>query len=151
MVYVCTGGYVAQLWAIRVNGHGDVSQTHVAWKATQQIPLMSSPLLAGRQLYFVSDEGILSCLDALTGKPHWRERLGGNYAASPFLADGRIYFAGREGKTTVLRPGTQFVRVAENRLQATVFATPAVGDRAIFLRSDTHLYCIRKGDITDID
>jgi hypothetical protein len=144
MVYVCTGDYVAQLWAIRVNGHGDVSPTHVVWKATQQIPLMSSPLLVGRELYFVSDNGILSCMDAFTGKLHWRERLGGDYAASPFYADGQIYFVSREGKTTVLRPGTQFVRLAENRLQAKVIATPALSDRAIFLRSDTHLYSIRK-------
>ncbi len=143
MVYVCTGGYVAQLLAIRAGGHGDVSQTHVAWTATQQIPLMASPLLAGRELYFVSDNGIVSCLDALTGKPHWRERLGGNYAPSPFYADGRIYLVSREGKTTILRPGTQFVRLAENRLQATVIATPAISDRAILLRSDTHLYRIQ--------
>ena len=142
MVYVCTGGYVAQLWAIRVDGHGDVSQTHVAWKATQQIPLMASPLLVGRELYFVSDNGILSCLDALVGKTHWRERLGGNYASSPFFADGRIYVVSREGKTTVFRPGTQFARLAENRLDAAVIATPAIAGRAIFLRSDTHLYRI---------
>lgn len=144
MVYVCTGGYVAQLLAIRVDGRGDVSQTHVAWTATQQVPLMASPLLVGRELYFVSDSGIASCLDAISGKTHWRERLGGNYAASPFAADGRIYFVSREGKTTVLRPGTQWVRLAENRLQAAVIATPAIGDHAIFLRSDTHLYRIQE-------
>jgi outer membrane protein assembly factor BamB len=144
LVYVCTGGYVADLLAVRVNGQGDVSQTHVAWKATQQIPLMASPLLVGRELYLVSDNGIASCLDAISGKVHWRERLGGNYAASPFFADGRIYFVSREGKTTVLKPGTQFLRLAENRLQAAVIATPAVSDRAIFLRSDTHLYRIQQ-------
>jgi len=144
LLYVCTGGYVAQLWAIRVDGHGDVTSTHVAWKATQQIPLMASPLLVGREIYFVSDNGILSCLDAITGKAHWRERLGGNYASSPFFADGRIYVVSREGKTTVFRPGTQFTRLAENRLDATVIATPAIADRAIFLRSDTHLYRIEK-------
>jgi outer membrane protein assembly factor BamB len=144
MVYVSTGGYVADLLAVRVNGLGDVSQTHVAWKASQQIPLMASPLLVGRELYFVSDNGIASCLDAVSGKMHWRERLGGNYAASPFFADGRIYFVSREGKTTVLKPGTQFLRLAENRLQAAVIATPAISDHAIFLRSDTHLYRIQQ-------
>ena len=87
MVYVCTGDYVAQLWAMRVDGHGDVSSTHVVWKATTQIPLMASPLLVGGELYMVSDNGMASCLDASNGKLLWRERLGGNHAASPAYAD----------------------------------------------------------------
>ena len=143
LVYVCTGGYVAQLWAIRVDGHGDVTDTHVAWKATSQIPLMSSPLLAADELYFVSDIGIVSCLDAARGTLHWRERIGGNYAASPILAEGRIYFFSREGKTIVLQPGKTCTRLAESQLDGTVIATPAVVGNQILLRTDTHLYCIR--------
>jgi outer membrane protein assembly factor BamB len=143
LVYVCTGDYVAQLWAIRVDGQGDVTETHVAWKATSQIPLMSSPLLVADELYFVSDTGVASCLDAQRGILHWRERLGGNYAASPILADGRIYFFSREGKTVVLQPGRTYNPVAQSQLEATVIATPAAVGNAIFLRSDTHLYRIQ--------
>lgn len=143
MVYVCTGGYVADLLAIRVDGQGDVTGTHVAWKATSQVPLMSSPLLAGVDLYFVADAGVLTCLDALTGRLRWRERLGGNYAASPTLADGRIYLFSREGKALILRPGPRFEKLAENQLAATIFATPAFVGNAIYLRSDTHLYCLQ--------
>ncbi len=144
MVYTTTGGYVPQLWAIRVDGQGDVSDTHVAWKATKQIPLMSSPLLIGRELYIVSDKGIATCLDALTGEVHWRERLGGNYGASPVYADGRIYLFSREGKTTVLKPGTQFTRLAENQIQCAVTATPAPVGKSIFLRTEGHLYRIEE-------
>ncbi len=143
LVYICTGDYVAQLCAIRVDGHGDVTDTHIVWKANSQIPLMSSPLLLGNDLYFVSDSGIVSCLDATSGALQWRERIGGNYGASPVLADGRIYFFGREGKTVVLQPGTTCVRLAENQLDGTVIATPAIVENTILVRTDTHLYSIR--------
>jgi outer membrane protein assembly factor BamB len=143
MAYVCTGDYVAQLWAIHADGRGDVTESRVAWKATSQIPLMSSPILVAGQLYFVSDAGVISCLDALTGKLSWRERIGGNYAASPIYAGGRIYFFSREGKTTVLRPDKEFVRLAENRLAGTVIASPAISGDSIILRTDTHLYRLR--------
>ena len=143
MVYVCTGDYVAQLWAIRVDGHGDVTDSRVAWKATSQIPLMSSPLLVADDLYFVSDNGIISCLDAMGGALRWRERIGGNYCASPVLAEGRIYFFSREGKTVVLQPGKTCTRLAESQLDGTVIATPAVVGNAILFRTDTHLYSIQ--------
>ena len=143
LVYICTGDYVAQLCAIRVDGHGDVTDSHVVWKADNQIPLMSSPLLVGNELYIVSDAGIVSCLDAVSGVLLWRERIGGNYCASPVFADGRIYFFSREGKTVVLQPGRTCVRLAENHLDATVIATPAIVENTIFLRTDTHLYSIR--------
>ena len=143
LVYICTGDYVAQLCAIRVDGHGDVTDSHVVWKADSQIPLMSSPLLVGNELYIVSDAGIVSCLDAVSGVLLWRERIGGNYCASPVFADGRIYFFSREGKTVVLQPGRTCVRLAENHLDATVIATPAIVENTILLRTDTHLYSIR--------
>ena len=93
--------------------------------------------------YFVSDIGIVSCLDALGGTLHWRERIGGNYAASPVLAEGRIYFFSREGKTIVLQPGKTCNRLAESQLDGTVIATPAIVGNTILLRTDTHLYSIQ--------
>jgi len=144
MVYVATGCNVAELWAIRVDGGGDVTRTHVAWRAKGQIPLMSSPVLAGKELYCVSDDGIVSCFDAAGGKVHWRERIGGNHLASPLYADGKLYFFNWEGRTTVLKPGTEFVRLADNPLEGPLAATPAVAGRAIFLRTDAHLYCVEK-------
>jgi outer membrane protein assembly factor BamB len=146
MVYVCTGDFEPQLWAIRVDGKDDVSQTHVVWKVASRIPLMSSPILVSGELYVVSDNGVVSCLDALTGALVWQERIGGDFAASPVFADGRIYFFGRAGKTTIIRPGRTFVRVAENRLDGTVVASPAIAGGAFFIRTDTHLYCIQRGD-----
>ncbi len=143
MVYFTTGDYVAELWAVRLDGRGDVTGTHVAWKASGQVPLMASPLLVAGELYTVSDNGIVSCLDAESGRLIWRERIGGNFCASPAFADGRIHLFDRDGKATLLGPGRRFERLAENRLEGTVIASPAFTESAIFLRTDTHLYCLR--------
>ena len=104
--------------------------------------VMPSPVLAGDELYWVSDDGMVSCAEAKMGTILWQERLGGQHLASPLLADGRLYFFGQSGKTTVLKPGRQFERLAENAIEGTVVATPAFVGRTIFLRTDTHLFRI---------
>jgi outer membrane protein assembly factor BamB len=140
MVFFSTGCLKAQLWAIRVDGSGDVTSTHVAWKCLRQVPVMSSPVLAGDELYWVSDDGTASCADARTGELHWQERLGGRYLASPLYGDGRLYFFGFDGKTTVVKAARQFEKLAENGLAGPLVATPALLDRAIYLRTDGALY-----------
>jgi outer membrane protein assembly factor BamB len=144
MVYVCTGAFVPELWAIRTDAQGSAAEPQVVWKAKGQIPIMSSPILVGDEIYCVSDTGIVSCFDALTGKLYWRERLGGTYFASPVCAGGRLYFFDRDGKTTVLRAAKQFERLAENQLEGPMIATPAVVHRSILLRTDKYLYCIER-------
>jgi outer membrane protein assembly factor BamB len=90
----------------------------------------------------VNDVGIATCLDARTGKEHWRERIGGNHSASPVVADGRIYFLSEEGVTTVLAPGKTFRRLAVSQLDGSTLASLAISDGSIFIRSDSHLYRI---------
>ena len=116
LVFLCTGYWTPFLYAIRPNGSGDVTATHVEWSRRQGVPLNPSPLLVDEELYMVSDRGIATCLDAKTGKSYWRERLGGKFTASPIYADGRIYFLNEEGETTVLSPGTEFKKLASNSL-----------------------------------
>jgi outer membrane protein assembly factor BamB len=89
-----------------------------------------------------TDLGILTCLDAASGKELWRERLSGNYAASPTLADGKIYLFSEEGNATVIAPGDAFQTVAANQLDGRILASPAFADGAIYLRTDSHLYRI---------
>jgi hypothetical protein len=144
MVYLCTGFGRPELWAVHVNGRGDVTDTHVAWKQMRQIPKKPSPLLIGDEIYVVSDIGVVSCLDAATGEAHWQERGDGNYTASPVFAAGRIYLFGEEGLTTVLAPGTTFRKLAENRIEGRIMASPAIVDDALLLRTDTHLYRIQQ-------
>ena len=99
-------------------------------------------LLVDDELVFISDNGIATCLDARTGSEHWKERIEGNYSASPLFADGRLYFFSQEGKTTVVGPGTEYSHLAENSLDGGFMASPAAAGKAIYLRTETHLYRI---------
>ncbi len=143
LVFVCSGyGGGPVLYAIRPNGEGDVTQTHVAWQMQRGAPHNPSPLLLGDELYVVSDRGILTCLNATTGDAHYQERLGGNFSASPLYADGRIYLLDENGKCIVIRPGTSFEVLAENSLPGRTLASPAISEGAIYLRTDAKLYRI---------
>ena len=98
--------------------------------------------MVGNELYVVGDTGIVTCLDVETGRRRWRDRLWGNYSASPVYADGRIYFQSEEGLTTVIEPGTVFREVVRNELDGRTLASLAVSDGSLFIRSDAHLYRI---------
>ena len=143
-VIFSTGCFKPQLVAIRPDGSGDVTETHIAWKTTRQVPVMSSPVLSGQEVVYVSDDGMATCAKVANGEPLWQERLGQQHLASPLLAEGRIYFFGKDGKTTMVKAAEQFEKLAENQLDGTVIATPAIVDGTIFLRTDTHLYRIGK-------
>jgi outer membrane protein assembly factor BamB len=142
LVYLTTGFYGPLLLAIRPDGQGDVTSTHIAWRVNRGVPLISSPLLDGERIYMVSDNGVVSCINALNGSELWRQRLRGTYSASPVLADGRVYFLNETGETTIVQSANQYVEVARNQVEGETLASLAFGDGAIFLRSDTALYRI---------
>lgn len=142
LVYITTGFFQPSLLAVRADGKGDVTGTHVVWSTTRGVPFTPSPIAVGGELYILSDLGVLSCVDAQTGKLHWQQRLGGNYSASPIYADGRIYFLSEEGVATVIAPGTTFQKLAVNELAGATLASMAVAHGSIFIRSLTHLYRI---------
>lgn len=145
LVFICTGYNTPYVYAIRPDGKGDVTDTHVAWQMKAAgSPHSPSPVLVGDELYLVSDAGIGTCLDARTGKQNWQQRLGGKYSASPLYADGRIYFLDEEGKTTVIKPGTEYAVLSTNQIEGRTLASFAVSGKALFLRSDTHLYRIEE-------
>ncbi|MBC8245089.1 MAG: PQQ-binding-like beta-propeller repeat protein [Verrucomicrobia bacterium] len=131
------------VYAVRP-GNGRLRDDQIVWQNSKGIPHVPSPLLVGKRLFVVHDGGVASCLDALTGNEHWRERLGGNHDASPVEIRGRVYFCNREGKSTIVAASDQFEVLAVNQLDGTFKASPAVTDGALFLRSDTHLYRIEK-------
>ncbi|HUQ68535.1 MAG TPA: PQQ-binding-like beta-propeller repeat protein, partial [Planctomycetaceae bacterium] len=141
-IYICTGFMKPALLAIRDDVQGEVTLDKVAWSVTKQVPAMPSPILVGKEVYFVSDAGIATCVDALNGETLWQQRIEGNYSASPLFADGKLYFTNREGRTTVLKPGREFETLAVNQLDGQWLASPAAIDGALFLRSATHLYRI---------
>lgn len=145
VVYCCSGYPQATLTAVAVDGQGDVTETHVRWTYDKQVPLISSPLVDGDELYFVSVLGIARCLDRTTGQLQWKQRLRGSYAASPLLADGKLYFTSKEGVTTVVRPGRQYEAIAENKLYGETMASLAVANQSLLLRTASSLYCLRRG------
>ena len=93
-------------------------------------------------LYSIDDGGMAACLEAKTGTEVWRERVGGNYSASPLYADGKLYFFSEEGKTTVIAAGRQFKKLAENTLADGFMASPAAAGQALYLRTKAALYRI---------
>ena len=137
------------LYAIRPNARGEVTRSDLVWRIDRSVSHVPSPLLVRDELYFISDKGVASCVDARSGKLHWRQRIGGNYSASLLLADQRIYAFSEEGKTVVWKPGTRFRHLAENQLDGRFMASPAVKEKALYLRSDTHLYRIEKKYFSD--
>jgi outer membrane protein assembly factor BamB len=141
MVMVNTGASM-QLWAVRPDGSGNVTDSHVAWKCDKGVPFLPSPVCLGDLIFMVNDEGIVSCVDAKTGKNVWKKRLGGKFVASPIVADGRIYLPSEGGPTTVIAAAREYKELASNKLDEGFLASPAVSGRALFLRTKTHVYCV---------
>ncbi len=145
LAFIITGfGGKTELLAVRVDGQGDVTDTHVAWRNDKMVSKTASPILVDGLFYMVSDDGMVTCLEACSGKQVWRERIGGNYAASPVYADGRLYFFSQQGKTTVLKPGRTYEALATNTLESGFMASPSVSGKAFFLRTKTHLLRIEE-------
>jgi outer membrane protein assembly factor BamB len=142
LVFYATGFNSGHVLAVRPDGRGDVTSTHVVWRVTRGAPNKPSLVLAGDLLFMVNDSGIVTCLDARSGGEVWRSRLNDSYSASPIYADGRVYFFSEEGKSTVIDAGRTFKVLAENHLDDGFMASPAVDGRALFLRTRTHLYRI---------
>lgn len=144
MVYISTGYDSPKVLAIRVDGQGDVTDTHVAWTASRAAPNTPSMLLVGDELYFVSDKGVASCVDARSGEAHWQERVGGNYSASPVYADGKLYLQSEEGTGVVLKAGKEFEELARNELNEQTLASYAVDNGTLFIRGESNLFRIGK-------
>lgn len=133
------------LLAVRPDGSGDVTKTHMVWDTKQSTPTRPSQLIIGNHLYMVNDKGIASCLDVETGEATWTERMGGSHSASPIHADGRIYFMDEDGKTRVVAADPkEFQLLAENPLDDGCMASPAVIGNDLLIRTKTHLYRISR-------
>jgi outer membrane protein assembly factor BamB len=142
LLYVATGFNRARVIAIDPSrAQGDITDD-VVWSYDRGVSLTPSLLVVGDEMYFVSDNGIATCLDARSGKVHWTGRLAGAFSASPVFADGRIYFLNEAGVTHVVSAGTKFEPLATNDLAERALASPAVTDNALLIRTESHLWRI---------
>ena len=143
LVFISSGYMRPVLHALDpLDAKGDVTATHVRWTHSKGAPNAPSPLVYGENLYFISDSGIATCVDARTGVVHWNERIGGDFSASPTLAEGRLYFQNETGVGTVVKAEKVFEVLARNDLGERTLASPAVADDALYLRSQKHLWRI---------
>jgi outer membrane protein assembly factor BamB len=140
LIFSSMGFAKSELLAIKPNG----ANPEIVWRTGRNAPCKPSPLLVNGLLFTVDDGGIASCLDAKTGREIWRERIGGNYSASPIAGAGRIYCFNEEGKTVIIEAGPEFKKLAANDLGDGFMASPAVAGNALILRSRTHLYRVQE-------
>ncbi|HSQ57322.1 MAG TPA: PQQ-binding-like beta-propeller repeat protein, partial [Gemmata sp.] len=144
IVYLSKGYDTPVLYAIRVDGKGDVTSTHVAWTAKNGIPRNASPLLVEDAVYLASDNGTVTCLAAKTGEERWNERVGKAYSSSPIYAGGHIYLLDEDGTATVFKPGSSYDPVATNKMGEKALASYGVDGNALLLRTEKALYRIEK-------
>ena len=144
MVFYPTGFDTPKLFAIRPDGTGDATATHVVWTFARSVPNKPSILLIDDLLYMINDVGIASAVEAKTGELVWQSRVGGTFSASPIAVNGRIYLFDEDGKTTVIEAGREFKPLAENTLDNGFMASPAVGGNALYVRTRTDVYRIEE-------
>jgi outer membrane protein assembly factor BamB len=144
IVYLSTGYDNPVFYAIKADGKGDVTDTHVAWTIKKGVPRNASPLLVGDAIYMAADDGTLTCIDAKTGAERWNERVGKAYSSSPVFANGHVYLLAEDGTATVFKPGSSYDPVATNKMGERALASYGVEGDALLLRTEKALYRIEK-------
>jgi outer membrane protein assembly factor BamB len=140
-----TGGFPEHhMLAIRPDGRGDVTDSHIAWRTEKAASYVPSPIAVGDYFLVVSDGGVASCFEADSGKRLWMQRIGTHFSASPVTAEGLVYFPSDDGKITLVRPGPTLDVVAENKLGEATYASPAISHGQIYLRGESRLFAIGK-------
>ena len=141
-LYVITGFMTAKLLAIDPNGQGDVTKTHVKWTFGTAVPTTPSFVCFENQIVMASDNGIATGVDLATGKELWRQRLGGNYSASPLLAGNKVYFQSETGEALVFELSEKPTQIAKNKLPGRIFASYSVIENDFVIRTENGVYRI---------
>jgi len=140
--YLTAGFPTHHVMAIRPGGKHNVTRSHVAWHVNDAKSYVPSPVVTGGLLFVADDRGIGHCFDASTGRHLWRQRLGRHFSASLITASGLVYFTADDGVTTVIRADREPKIIETNELGEWVYASPAVSEGKLYLRSTEHLLCI---------
>lgn len=142
MAFVLTGRRDPDLVAYKKDASGQITDEDIIWKYNRAMPSMVSPILVGDYIYAANNGGVLTCINAHTGKSVWMDRLDGTYYASPIYSDGKIYWCNEQGLTTIIKPGDEFEVLATNKLNDGFMASPTVYTNSFILRTTTALYRI---------
>ena len=141
LVLVSSAWPVRILVAVRPDGQGDVTKSHVAWQTRKGAYYVPSPVCTDDYLFSTMTTGELHCIEVATGKIVWIQKNGAQYS-SPVLANGLIYLPNDEGIITVIRPGAKFESVSRNPMGEGMYASPAISGGKIYIRGFRHLFCI---------
>jgi len=141
LVFISSSWPDCHLMAIKPNGEGNVTKTHVVWQDKKGAPYIPSLIVADDLLFSINPTGTAYCYEAATGKVCWQEPLGRHHA-SPVLMAGRLYFINDKGEINVIKPGPTFNRVAKYDLGEPCYASPAISGGQVFLRGFKHLFCL---------
>lgn len=141
LVFVSSSWPARHLLAIKPDGTGNVTETHLAWRTTEGAYYVPSPVCVDGYLLTTMTSGEVNCIDAASGTILWKEKLGRQYA-SPVLANGLVYMPNDDGVITVIKPGPAFEKVAQNSIAEKMYASPAISNGQLFLRGEKHLFCI---------
>ncbi len=144
-IYAATMAAENSLMAIDAGGEGDMTGKNIKWKFHKSIPQCPSIVVYRGVVYMINDSGVLTTLNAETGEVYKQARLRGvsdKYFASLVAGDGKIFVAGNSGVVSVLKAGGEQELIAANRFDEDIFATPAIADGRIFIRTNAALYCI---------
>ncbi len=139
LVIFTTGYGQTEVVAVRPDGQGDVTLSHIQWRTDRSVPAKPSLVAAGELIYMIDDNGVLSCLRASDAEVVFRQRVPGNYSASPLLVGGHIYFSNQEGEVTVVKQSDEYEEVAKIQLDGRLMASPAVVGSDLLFRSEASL------------
>jgi outer membrane protein assembly factor BamB len=142
LLFMAAGFPTHHVLGIRPDGRGNVTDTHIAWHATNAKCYVPSPVVVGNYLIVADDRGTANCFEAASGERLWQERLGSHFSASLVTAGGLAFLTADDGHTKVVRPGPQLEVVAENLLGDHCYSSPAISDGCIYFRGEKHLFCV---------
>jgi hypothetical protein len=147
-LFLTAGFPEKHILAIKPDGTGNVTQTHIAWRTNQGAAYVPSPIAEGDWCLVVSDSGVAHCFEAKTGRIAWEERMREHHA-SLVSAEGKVIFINDFGVTRVVKPGDKYELVAESEVGEKVFASPALSEGQMFVRGDKSMICVgaRKGGV----
>jgi outer membrane protein assembly factor BamB len=138
------GDPYAELLAVDPDGQGDIAASNILWRVKSPVLQLLTPLVKDGLLYTINSEGMLLCIDTKTGETVWSKKLKGKYNSSPVYVAGHVYFNSIQGETLVVNEGRELEIVARNKLDGQIWATPAIVDGAILMRTSKYLYKIQQ-------